>query len=107
MNHASFTVHYEISRTDKGGSNSRSLLDLSALHGRAIRLAGGLGQCLVCGKRFSNYSKAVRHVNTVHSGADDSMECYVCKRSYKNDQTLKEHLRAAHKIFQRDLPKSS
>ena len=90
---------------DSGGGSSGSY-DLASVHGSAIRLNGGRGQCLLCGKRFSSYGVATRHVDSVHGGSEGISDCSVCGRQYKNSLSLKEHMRQAHKIYQRDLPKN-
>ncbi len=89
-----------------GDGGDVGAVNYARVYGGAIRLSGGSGQCLECGRRFGKYQRAVRHYRTVHAVSGCKASCYICQRSYKNDQTLKEHLRATHGIFQRDLPKA-
>jgi hypothetical protein len=63
--------------------------------------------CLsACGRTFSQYVNAKRHLELVHgSGAvgDQRVVCHICLGTYKSWMSLKNHLRLQHKIYQRDV----
>ncbi len=82
-------------------------LPLSRLYGPVIRTrdGSGRGQCLVCGALFSTLNSARRHHAASHGGEAARMACSICSREYKNEASLKEHLRFKHGIYQSNLPK--
>jgi predicted transcriptional regulator len=50
---------------------------------------------------LSNPAKAKRHVDMTHLGhLDKSPPCMLCGKRFKNIETLKQHLRKTHNIFQ-------
>ena len=57
------------------------------------------GKCLLCGKSFSAFTSAKRHYQLVHL-EERLVECHVCKKFYKGDVGLRQHLRANHGIYQ-------
>ncbi len=61
-----------------------------------------------CGAAFSSYNSALRHHRTAHcddGGQGGRPRCSICDREYKNTNSLDQHLRTAHAIYQSDLPK--
>lgn len=63
------------------------------------RLAGGGGQCLVCGRAFSGLRNAKRHYNTVHLQENSPCRCPVCKKTFLRKELMKDHLRRKHKMY--------
>ena len=53
----------------------------------------------MCGKSFTLFGSAKRHYQMVHL-EERSAECHICKRMYKGDVSLRQHLRTQHGIYQ-------
>ena len=66
-------------------------------------------QCLICGKAFATPGSARRHFNMTHLGDSDipgkSPPCMVCGKRFKHIQTLKDHLRKIHQVYQAQYDK--
>ena len=61
----------------------------------------GKTQCGICFK-FIHPCSFKRHVKNQHGNTDSTQVlCDVCNKMYKNEATMKEHKRIAHKIYQR------
>ena len=61
----------------------------------------GKTQCGICFK-FIHPCSFKRHVKNQHGNTDSSQVlCDVRNKMYKNEATMKEHKRIAHKIYQR------
>ena len=65
-----------------------------------IECEGNTIQCVPCGKVLSDYKSAKRHYITTHLPAK-SATCHICSKTYKNDQTVKAHMRGEHGISQK------
>ena len=78
----------------------------SARYDGVVALAGGGGQCLRCGRTFSQAASARRHYGLVHAEPEsaDQFACHVCGACHKNKQYLRNHLRTSHGIYQRAMP---
>jgi hypothetical protein len=63
------------------------------------KLGGGGGKCLLCGRSFSAYTSAKRHYHLVHI-EERSFQCHVCKKFYKGELGIRQHLRTNHGIYQ-------
>lgn len=70
--------------------------------GGITRIEGDKGQCLVCGKAFATLGSARRHHNMVHrvDPLCSINPCNVCGKSFRHKETLKDHLRRTHNIYQ-------
>ena len=64
-------------------------------------------QCMICGKVFATPGSAKRHFNMTHLGDSDvkSPPCMVCGKRFKHLQTLKDHLRKIHQVYQAQYEK--
>ena len=65
--------------------------------GFLIPLPDGRVQCLQCGKQISNIKNGKRHLRMVHQSNAPSM-CKICKKFFKNKQTIDTHMRQSHGI---------
>jgi uncharacterized Zn-finger protein len=63
------------------------------------------GQCLQCGREFSVFANARRHYELVHTDAQRTHTCHICKSLHKSIHSLQTHLRQQHNIYQKNLPK--
>ena len=65
-----------------------------------LRLPNGLGgQCLACSRTFTSFGSCKRHFQLVHL-EEKMVECHICKKLYKGDLSLRQHLRTHHGIYQ-------
>jgi uncharacterized C2H2 Zn-finger protein len=53
--------------------------------------------CLTCGRIFSNAQNGKRHYATAHQTLPQS-KCRICKKLYKNNLAMKQHMRSIHGI---------
>ncbi len=69
-----------------------------------VKLACGTGgQCLECGRCFSQVGHARRHYDLVHKQSDLEFGCHICNKTFKHMTYLTHHLRQSHGIYQRDI----
>ena len=67
-----------------------------------IRLSGGRGQCLRCGKISSTYGNANKHYKFMH-GPRRRIKCPLCGQVAVNEAYFERHLRESHKIKRSQL----
>ena len=65
---------------------------------------GNAGQwgCLKCGKVYPRKHGAMRHYVSRHM-VTEKETCRICKRHYKNLDSVQQHMRIAHGLKQSDL----
>jgi len=64
------------------------------------RIGKNGGKCLLCGRVFSIYTNARRHYQFVHAADEsDASECHLCKKVYKSQPVLVQHLRNMHGVY--------
>jgi uncharacterized C2H2 Zn-finger protein len=56
------------------------------------------GMCMECGKTFTRYFNAVRHMESSHTAGPVNAECPVCQTVCKNRPALIKHLNRTHKM---------
>jgi len=56
-------------------------------------------KCNECGKEFSDQSNCRRHVKNSHNKVYGVLFCDYCQRSYKNNDSLRDHQRKAHGLY--------
>ena len=91
------TLLYDIFSDDQFDPKS---LELGPGEYNIIKLEDGGTKCVPCGKEFVSYHSARRHYQTTHSGRESSVECDLCPSVSKNRNSLQEHLRSKHGIYQ-------
>ena len=62
----------------------------------------GMWQCLKCAKMFSQKSSCNRHYLTMHM-ENIAEPCRFCKRTFKNKNSLRQHLRDTHGMSQKNI----
>ena len=71
-----------------------------------MSILGDRAQCKFCHK-WLHRRGLKRHIKEVHEheGASDGSQlvCHLCDKNFKNEQSLKNHLRAFHNIYQQQL----
>jgi len=55
--------------------------------------------CTLCGKDFIQKSDAKRHIIAKHSGIQQQVACSICCKTFKNQQTVKSHMRQTHGYY--------
>ena len=84
-----------------------AVLNEDTFNNEVIRLldGGGGGKCLRCGRTFSLFNSARRHFKTVHLHGklvgETPVKCDLCHKTFRNDMSLKYHLRQTHSIYQK------
>jgi uncharacterized C2H2 Zn-finger protein len=86
-----FLIGYDASETgqDDDDDEPLGLVQLEDAYGRV--------KCLACGKILSNIRCGKRHYATLHQFLPQS-KCKICKKLYKNDQTVVQHMLKSHGI---------
>jgi len=56
-------------------------------------------RCAECGKEFSDQSNARRHAKNSHNQVTGVLSCDFCQRSYKNNDSLRDHQRKSHGLY--------
>jgi hypothetical protein len=79
------------------------LADVAFIQYEVVRIldGGGGGRCLRCGKTFTLFQSAKRHFKLVHTPIKPPPPCSICFRSFRNDMSLKHHLRTVHQVYQK------
>ena len=54
--------------------------------------------CLICQRDFSQKNNAIRHLKTLHC-ENEKQQCHICYMWSKNELSLRQHFRDAHKGF--------
>ncbi len=91
--------------SDNSSKPGGSIYTMDLSSATVLSLEGGGGKCLQCGADFSHVSNARRHFLLKHGDAPKA-ECPVCLKHFKNVDSMKAHMRIAHKIGQKDLKKN-
>jgi len=66
----------------------------------SLILKSGSGfTCTECGKEFNDQSNCRRHVKISHNYSMDEISCDYCQKTYKNNYSLKDHLRKTHGVY--------
>ena len=75
----------------------------SGVNGNILDDPHGLGfTCALCGKGFGvNKHHCRRHIKNFHNLAVTVLRCDVCMKTYKNNDSLKNHLRITHGIYKK------
>ena len=62
----------------------------------------GLGfTCALCGKGFGlNRNHCRRHIKNIHSQSNSMLPSDLCKKCYKNKDSLRHHQRTTHGLYQ-------
>jgi len=55
--------------------------------------------CAECGKEFTDQSNARRHAKNSHNKVTGVLSCEFCQRSYKNNDSLRDHQRKSHGLY--------
>jgi uncharacterized C2H2 Zn-finger protein len=82
--------------------------NIFADEGRIARTQGDKGLCLQCGKIFSTLGSARRHFNMTHvtrASGTVPPPCPICGKQFRHIETLKDHLRKLHQVYQAQYSK--
>jgi len=67
--------------------------------GNHILKTGSGFTCAECGKEFNDQSNCRRHVKISHNHFAGELSCEYCQKTYKNNYSLKDHLRKTHGVY--------
>jgi len=60
---------------------------------------GNVFTCAECGKEFNDQSNCRRHIKISHNFQVGELSCEYCQKTYKNNYSLKDHLRKTHGVY--------
>jgi len=60
---------------------------------------GNVFTCAECGKEFNDQSNCRRHIKISHNYQVGELSCEYCQKTYKNNYSLKDHLRKTHGVY--------
>ncbi|KAG5669505.1 hypothetical protein PVAND_017392 [Polypedilum vanderplanki] len=72
-------------------SKAKIYYHMKACHRNKIK------ECEICGKKMKNLDQ---HMSQVHTTVDQKFQCQICNKNYKNQKTLKIHLKTHNKQHQ-------